>query len=83
MIVPHLLDGSDYQAVGPISLTFDRNTDSRDIMIPIIDDNIHEATEQFRGQLTTTEDPRILTLNPQNTNIQINDDKGMYTLCNA
>ncbi len=47
-------------------------------MIPIINDGIHELTEQFRGVLTSNENPNILALLPANTIIQINDDESTY-----
>ena len=71
-------DGSDYQAVGPLDFTFDRSTNSHDIIIPIINDNIHERVERFNGVLKSSEDPDVLILNPANTVIEILDDDGMY-----
>lgn len=59
----------------PRALTFDRNTSSFLIAIDIIDDQIHELSEDFFGRLSTTDGDVILQ--PQGTRVRITDNDGM------
>ena len=69
------LDGSDYSAVAPRPLTFDRDTSSFPIPIDIIDDQVHELSEDFFGHLSTTDEDVVL--DPQETRVRIADNDGM------
>ncbi len=69
-------DGSDYDAIVPMVLTFDRDTSNFTISIDIIDDLIHELNEEFFGRLTTS-DEDVVILNPQQTRVRIADNDGM------
>ena len=71
-------DGSDYNAIVPRVLVFDRNTSSFSIPIDIIDDLVHELNEQFLGGLTTSDEDVIL--DPQQTRVRIADNDGMLQL---
>ena len=80
-IVPCLIstpDGSDYNAIVPRVLTFDRDTSSFSIPIDIIDDQVHELREQFFGGLVTSDEDVIL--DPQQTRVRIEDNDGMLQL---
>lgn len=68
--------GEDYTDIGTRVLIFDRDQVSFDIMVPILDNNIHELDEEFTASLSTEESGAILTLNPDNTVIRILDDEG-------
>ena len=56
-------------------LVFDRNTSSFSIPIDIIDDLVHELSEQFLGSLATSDEDVIL--DPQQTGVRIADNDGM------
>ena len=71
-------EGDDYMSVGPFQFTFDRNRVAYNINIPLVNDNVHEPTEQFSTSLSTNEDAYVVTLNPESTNIRILDDDGGY-----
>ena len=60
----------------PRALTFDRNTSSFLITIDIIDDQVHELSEDFFGRLSTTDGDVILQ--PQETRVRITDNDGIY-----
>lgn len=75
IIMPHP-DGSDYRAVAPTPLTFDRNNSIHSISIDIIDDQVHELNEDFFGRLSTVDEDVIL--DPQETRVRIADDDGMH-----
>ena len=80
-IVPYLIstpDGSDYNAIVPMVLTFDRDTSNFSIPINIIDDQVHELDEQFFGDLVTSDEDVIL--DPQRTRVRIADNDGMLQL---
>jgi hypothetical protein len=68
-------DGSDYDAIVPMVLTFDRDTSNFSIPIDIIDDLIHELSEEFLGRLTTSDGDVVL--GPQQTIVRIADNDGM------
>jgi hypothetical protein len=62
--------------VEPRILTFDRNTSSFLIAIDIIDDQVHELSEDLLGRLSTADGNVILR--PQETRIHIADNDGMH-----
>ena len=64
-----IVDGSDYLAVSQ-SLTFDDDTTSNTISVPIIVNDFLED-EEFFGQLTTSEDSNVVMLDPALTTIEI------------
>ena len=68
--------GEDYTDIGTQVLVFDRDREFYDIMVPIIDNDIHELDEEFTASLSTEESSAILTLNPDNTVVRILDDEG-------
>ena len=55
------------------TLTFDRDTTSVTIPVTIINDEIHEADEEFLGQLIADD---VVMLSNSLTTIQILDDDG-------
>ena len=55
---------------------FNSINDSYEVMVPVVDNDIQEPVEQFLGQLSSTEDPNILTLMPAVATIEIVDDDG-------
>jgi len=66
---------TDYTSTSQL-LTFS-DTNTRDgVTIPIIDDNINEAIEQFLGHLTLVTSGVNVQLSPQQTEVQIIDDDG-------
>ena len=75
MLYVSSLDGSDYNAVAPRVLIFDRDTSSFSIPIDIIDDQVHELSEEFFGRLSTADGDVIL--DPQETRVRIADNDGM------
>ena len=80
-IVPCLIstpDGSDYNAIVPMVLTFDRDNSSFSIPIDIIDDLVHERREQFFGGLVTSDEDVIF--DRQQTRVRIEDNDGMLQL---
>ena len=64
-------DPVDYVAVS-VDFTFDPGNSRRCVDVSIVDDDILEATENFFGDLTTT-DPAV-TLNPDRAQVDINED---------
>ena len=68
-------DGSDYHAVAPRSLIFDRNNLEYPITINILDDQFYELNEDFFGCLSTADGNVVLQ--PQETRIRIADNDGM------
>ena len=66
---------SDYIATS-VDLTFTPGVNSLTVSVPIIDDGILEDTEQFFGDLNTS-DPDV-DLRPQRTTIIIVDDGNGY-----
>ena len=64
---------SDYTATS-VDLTFTPGVNSLTVSVPIIDNAILEDTEQFFGDLSTS-DPDV-DLRPQRTTIRIADDDG-------
>ncbi len=62
---------------------FDRSTMTTTLNVNIVDDSIHEQSELFYGQLSSSEDAGVLTLNPASTNISILDNEGIdtFNLC--
>ena len=69
------LDGSDYTAIVPRTLTFDRNNLEFPIAINIIDDQVHELSEDFFGRLSSSDGDVFLMF--QQTRIRIEDNDGM------
>ena len=63
----------------PRALIFNRNTSSFLIAINIIDDQVHELSENLFGRLSTADGNVILQ--PQETRIHIADNDGMHD-CN-
>lgn len=61
--------------MAPRVLTFDRDTSSFSIPIDIIDDQVHELSEEFFGRLSTADGDVIL--DPQETRVRIADNDGM------
>ena len=61
----------DYEDLGDVVLQFDEITGRRTITIPIDDDDILENTEDFFGELRTSEG--FVDLNPAGTTIEIVD----------
>ena len=57
-----------------MDLTFTPGVNSLTVSVPIIDNGILEDTEQFFGDLSTS-DPDV-DLRPQRTTIRITDDDG-------
>ena len=57
---------------------FNSVNDSYEVMVPLVDNDIQEPVEQFLGQLSSPEDPNILTLMPAVTTIEIVDDDGEF-----
>ena len=68
--------GSDYSPIGPLSLTFDESTDSIEVTVPIIEDNIAEDIESFNGLLSTSENSVVL--DPSLAIIQIEDNDSKF-----
>ena len=68
-------DGSDYIAVAPRSLIFDRNNSEFHIAINILDDQFYELNEDFFGHLSTADGDVVLQ--PQETRVLIVDNDGM------
>ena len=68
-------DGSDYSAIVPRALVFDRNTPNFSIAIDIIDDQVHELIEEFLSRLSTNDGD--VTLDPQQARVRIADNDGM------
>ena len=66
---------SDYTATS-VDLTFTPGVNSLTVSVPIIDNGILEGTEQFFGDLSTS-DPDV-DLRPQRTTIKITDDDGNF-----
>ena len=66
---------SDYTATS-VDLTFTPGVNSLTVSVPIIDNGILEGTEQFFGDLSTS-DPDV-DLQPQRTTIRIADDDGKF-----
>ena len=59
-----------------MDLTFTPGVNSLTVSVPIIDNGILEDTEQFFGDLSTS-DPDV-DLRPQRTTIRIADDDGKF-----
>jgi hypothetical protein len=55
---------------------FDRNNPFFEVMIPLINDDIHELDENFFVSLSSSEDTRILMIAPADATIIIQDDEG-------
>ena len=68
---------SDYTSVS-MDLTFNNGNTARTVMIPIIGDNVVESTESFTVSLTTGDS--AVTLNPQTTTVNIQDDDSKISL---
>ena len=68
---------SDYTATS-VDLTFTPGVNSLTVSVPIIDNGILEDTEQFFGDLNTS-DPDV-NLMPSGANITITDDDGINAL---
>jgi hypothetical protein len=69
-------DSSDYLDPGTLSFVFDRNNPFFEVMIPLINDDIHELDENFFVSLSSSEDTRILMIAPADATIIIQDDEG-------
>lgn len=70
-------DGSDYTDPGTLTFIFNRDETSFEVMIPLIDDDVHELNENFFASLASNEDANILTLNPANATVNILDNEGI------
>ena len=66
---------TDYTSTSQL-LTFSATNTREDVTIPITDDNIDEAVEQFLGRLTLETSGVSVQLSPQETEVQIIDDDG-------
>ena len=69
-------DGSDYIAVAPRSLIFDRNNTEFSIAIDILDDQVHELNKIFFGRFSTAN--KDVVLQPQETRVRIADNDGIH-----
>jgi len=69
----------DYEAI-IYMLTF--SSDQMEITVPvnITDDLVDEDIEQFSAELTSMEDPLIVTLDPSMARIDISDNDGKHQL---
>jgi len=68
-------DPTDYTSTTQL-LTFSATNTREDVTIPITDDNIDEAIEQFLGSLTLVTSGVSVQLSPQQTEVRIIDDDG-------
>ena len=59
-------------------LSYDQSNTQREVRIPITDDDIVESMERFLGQLTLVTTGVMVQLSPQETEILIIDNDGMY-----
>ena len=76
---PHT-DGSDYSGFAGIDFTFDSNTSTVDVPVPLTDDAIFELTEQFGASLAFPgAPPPVVTLAPFAAQVTILDDDGKNT----
>lgn len=71
------LAGDDYLDTGILSFTFDQDNVAYEVMVPLINDDIHELNENFFAFLSTQESMSILILNPANATVNILDEEGM------
>ena len=70
---------TDYTSTSQ-QLTFSATNTREDVAIPITDDNIDEAIEQFLGRLTLVTSGVSVQLSPQQTEVRIIDDDGNLML---
>ena len=69
---------TDYTSISR-ELTFSATNTREDVAIPITDDNIDEAIEQFLGRLTMVTSGVSVILSPDQATVQIIDDDGKYS----
>ena len=69
------VDPDDYDQVTQ-SLTFGPNNKQVQVAIPIVDDNVNEAIEQFFGLLTLETTDANVEVNPSQATFEINDNDG-------
>ena len=76
----HCTEGEDYNS-GPSTVTFTMGVTRVPFDVPIIDDNVLEANEDFTITINPSSLPNGVTRgSPGATTVTIADDDGMYVL---
>ena len=75
--------GEDFINDGPFPITFTESLTSVQIPLNLIDDSVHEASEEFLASLSTEGSSSVVSLSPVAALVRILDNDGKNLPCMA